>query len=543
MDPRYPLVSLPVETGPKRTSSSWFMPPFEASNYDGLALLCVRPLHHSLEFSQLYRLLEELRGRAPSLAIHVWLRSALHDWDVLRTLPAAGVKELPSVEDQLAWVELRAQLKEGNWVCVGLDFPNGPVPLLSGHQIECLNGGSFSFSAASSESSAAAGASQRFFRRLCQEAPRWLGGPYPVAQPAAPRRFLVHQSRFRVGNALWLTPLLRSIARQFPTSQITVVGSGVSAKALEHNRSIAEFLEYSPEGGQAERVRLLEHLSSRSFDAAIFALVRRAKSRWLAEATAKMGIPVRINLEYIDGASDGLESSELFTHEGWFFWSALPSTEFLLHGLAPFLPREPAALRRLLQDRSVEFRVEGEWRREAAELLAREGIAKEPFVVLSPGGHSSDRWPPSHFAALATELGDRFGWHSLVNTGNGEECILEEILASVRRMKRSASSYQVVGAQTTLGVLAALIERAVVLVGNDSAPIHLAEAVDAPALYFAHHEKLTHSHPNSEFHWALYDASGNQPANISPDDAVKVLLEMIRVGRVRLDPTQPGSDT
>jgi ADP-heptose:LPS heptosyltransferase len=71
-----------------------------------------------------------------------------------------------------------------------------------------------------------------------------------------------------------------------------------------------------------------------------------------------------------------------------------------------------------------------------------------------------------------------------------------------------------------LGVLAALLGRAALLVANDSAPIHLAEAAGTPTLYFAHHEKLVHSHPAGERALALFDDLANRVVNVSVEQAL-----------------------
>src|SRR5215213_4305852 len=139
-----------------------------------------------------------------------------------------------------------------------------------------------------------------------ETSPRWI-----VAQdartPSPPRRVLVHQSRFRVGDALWLTPLLRAVRRAFPEAWVTVVAGPLAEPVLARSPHVSELLVWDPAGGEEERARVLAELSKTRFDAALFALVRRDKSRWLAEAVAAAGVPWRVNLEYVDAAEDGRE--------------------------------------------------------------------------------------------------------------------------------------------------------------------------------------------------------------------------------------------
>jgi len=65
---------------------------------------------------------------------------------------------------------------------------------------------------------------------------------------------------------------------------------------------------------------------------------------------------------------------------------------------------------------------------------------------------------------------------------------------------------------------------------NRAASIHLAEAVATPSLYFSQHEKLTHSHPDGERHWALFDQRQNSVENITVDRALRALAEMQQKG-------------
>ena len=92
---------------------------------------------------------------------------------------------------------------------------------------------------------------------------------------------------------------------------------------------------------------------------------------------------------------------------------------------------------------------------------------------------------------------------------------------------------RIVAATEPLGVLAALLEGTRLLVANDSAPIHLGEAVAAPTLYFAQREKLAHSHPRTRACWALWDNMANDPAAITVEQALGAVREMGRRGLVR----------
>lgn len=107
-------------------------------------------------------------------------------------------------------------------------------------------------------------------------------------------------------------------------------------------------------------------------------------------------------------------------------------------------------------------------RRELAERLA---LPRGPLAVLSPGASDPRRrWPPAHFAAVGDALA-REGAAVFVQ-GSEEECGLSAaVVAAMREPAVDA------GGRLSLGGLAALLARARVVVGCDSGPLHLAQAV------------------------------------------------------------------
>ena len=331
-------------------------------------------------------------------------------------------------------------------------------------------------------------------------------------------RFLVHQARFHVGDTLWLTPLLRAVHRFFPGARTTVVGPPVARELFAGNPHVQEIVAYVPSPGREweERRRVLSALAGSRFDVTLFAFARRAESRWLARAMAAAGVPWRINLEYVDLSLDRALPAWL-THEEWHGWGTLASPRMLLHLLDPLLdPEKPVWTE---EDRRVELHVSAEARRRAGELLTERGVGDQPFAVLAPGGHSSLRWPARSFARLAARLAAG-GLPVLVEGSPGERDLLERVAVQ--------AGPGVMAAADPLDVFAALLERARLLVANDSAPIHLAEATGTPTLYFAQREKLIHSHPAGDRCRALWDAVGTGPSRITVRQAlaaVKTILD------------------
>ena len=327
-------------------------------------------------------------------------------------------------------------------------------------------------------------------------------------------RFLVHQARFHVGDTLWLTPLLRAIQRFFPGARTTVVGPPVARELFGGNPHVRDIVPYVPSPGRerAERRRVLGLLAGSRFDAALFAFARRPESRWLAKALAAAGVPWRINLEYVDPSLEPAVPAWL-THEEWFVWGSLPSPRMLLHALDPLLG--PDKIDWTEDDRRVELFLSAEARRRAGELLVERSLAGRPFAILAPGGHSSLRWPARRFARLASRLVAE-GVPVLIEGSPGERKLLEAVA--------SQAGPGAIAAADPLDVFAALLERARLLVANDSAPIHLAEAAGTPTVYFAQREKLIHSHPAGDRCRALW---GDRPSRITVRQALAAIRDAI----------------
>lgn len=358
------------------------------------------------------------------------------------------------------------------------------------------------------------GAGAPVWRRAAGAAERIaLDGPAP--------RLLIHQARFHVGDALWLTPLGREIGRRFPGARVTAVVPPVAAPVLADNPYFHELVLYPEDGGARERRRVVDALAGHPrtrFDAALFAFARRPESAWLAEWAAGSGVAHRINLEYFDPQLDSERVWAPATHEGWFTWGAMASPRMLLHALAPFVRPDDPPLAAV--DRRVEVFLPPDADGRATAILSRTGIGDRPFAVVAPGGRSSQRWPAARFAALARRLADEHGLAVLV-TGAPEEAPL---LAEVAGPAGAASTDPLLD-------LAALLRRARLLVANDSAPIHLAEAMATPTLYFAEVAKLVHSHPAGDDRcWALFTDGAGGVGAITVEQALGAIGEMARGG-------------
>jgi ADP-heptose:LPS heptosyltransferase len=107
-------------------------------------------------------------------------------------------------------------------------------------------------------------------------------------------------------------------------------------------------------------------------------------------------------------------------------------------------------------------------------LLERAGLDPgAPFVLVHPGASArARRYPVERFGIVARLLG-RKGWPVLVTGVEREAALLGEL-------REHAPAARCLVGGTTLAEYAALVERAALVICNDTLPMHLADAVGTP---------------------------------------------------------------
>lgn len=263
------------------------------------------------------------------------------------------------------------------------------------------------------------------------------------------------------GETLFTTPFLRALRAQRPGAFIAALGWPQCRDVLLHNPRINAILTYDEQGADRsllEKWRLAAWLRAQRFGLAY--ILRPSLSRTLLMVLA--GIPQRVGF-------DTRKSGWLLTHRIRLAAAAGHKAVSYLRLLA--CVSDPGSLV------PYEYFVGLEERQRVDELLPHAQRSGPPLTVLHPGAN----WPHKRWAAERfAELGDRLaqaGSTHIVLTGASED--VSAVQAIAQRMRHPP---RVLAGQTTLRQLGACLERASLVISNDTGVLHLAAALGRPLI-------------------------------------------------------------
>ncbi|HLA99974.1 MAG TPA: glycosyltransferase family 9 protein [Bacteroidota bacterium] len=271
-----------------------------------------------------------------------------------------------------------------------------------------------------------------------------------------PVNILVIQTAFP-GDVVLTLPLVGRLKREIPGAAVDFLGIPASAGLLGGHPDIRRVIEFDKRGadsGARGLLRVAARLRAAAYECAIVPH-RSLRSALLARLA---GIPSRI----------GFDRSA-----GRFFWTSPvrydPDAHEILRNLSLL---EPLGIRSAGIEPPRLYPSAGD--RTQVDNFLRENTGKEagPLVALAPGSvWYTKRWPEDRFARVAREL-VRAG-KTVVLIGGPQDTELCSRIASAGGGKGIVDAS---GKFSLLGS-AELIGRSVVLVCNDSAPLHLAAAM------------------------------------------------------------------
>ena len=278
-----------------------------------------------------------------------------------------------------------------------------------------------------------------------------------------PRRILMVQLR-QVGDAIMCTPAIRALRRACPESRIDFLAEGPAAGAVARNPYLDHII-VSEAHSSSETLRTISRIRGNRYDLVV---------DYLANPTSAL-------ISVLSGATvtlsyGGKRRSRFYTH------TVVPQGQYSAAHKLSLLKTlgivERTANIGLMRDGGhlkPDFFVSKEAYERVGGWLRRIGIASgERFVVIDPTHRRITR-RYTRYAEVARMVKDKLGFRCVFVWGPGEE---EE----VRFISMQAGEGHVMAPRTDLDELGALTSCAALLVGNDSAPRHIAAALSVPTV-------------------------------------------------------------
>ncbi len=277
-----------------------------------------------------------------------------------------------------------------------------------------------------------------------------------------------------LGDVLMTTPALHAAKSSAPDRHITVLTSQGGAEAARLSPDVDDVVVYDAPwvkatGGRAgaglDR-QMIRRLSAAGFDAAVIFTVYSQNPLPAAMLCHLAEIPRRL-------AHCRENPYQLLTD-----WIREPEPEA---GVRHEVERQldlVAAVGWHARDRRMRLAVPAAAAAAVAGRLHEYGVgARTRWAVVHPGASApSRRYPLERFARVIRMLAGRYCWKVVLTGSEAEVPLLERLRAEAAQNTIS------VGGELTLAELAALLERAPLLISNNTGPVHVAAAVGTPVV-------------------------------------------------------------
>lgn len=277
-----------------------------------------------------------------------------------------------------------------------------------------------------------------------------------IKSPGGGQRMLIVNVNW-IGDVIFSTPFIKAVRDAYPDGYIACLLHPRCADILEGSPRIDEIIIYDEEGrhkGIIGKLMLILYLRKRSFDIA-FILHRsftKALLTYLAGIRERIGYPTK--------------------NRGLLLTRTIDLPEEEIHKVEYFLGLARGSGIKV-RESSYEFFVGGADRESIKKFLTKHCVAdKDRLIVLCPGGNwGPKRWPKKSFAKLADMLAEGLSAKIVLSGAKQDSVLVEEIRGMMKSIPVISCGL------TTLKELGAMLERADLVVANDSGPMHLAVAM------------------------------------------------------------------
>jgi len=273
-----------------------------------------------------------------------------------------------------------------------------------------------------------------------------------------------------IGDVIMLGPALRAVKETSPQAHLTLLATPGGATAVPLLPWIDDVIVWRPiwqdVGGRmpfdpARERELIDLLAGQEFDAALIFTSFSQTPHVPGYVCYLAGIPLRA------GESKEFGGSTLTTE--------LKGAPDELHQAERNL-RLVEHLGFVARERQLVVTIPDTARNAIPDLLDKTEVnPHQPFILLHPGASAhARRYPAERFGILARLL-TRRDWQVLVTGVERESALIQEVIAHAPKAR------YLIG-DTTLAEYAALVERAKLVICNDTLPMHLSDAVRTPVV-------------------------------------------------------------
>jgi lipopolysaccharide heptosyltransferase II len=287
-------------------------------------------------------------------------------------------------------------------------------------------------------------------------------------QPMAPARRILLMKWVGFGNLILASPAVAALRARFPDAEITFVTLSANKGLLERYPMVDRAYYFNVTSMRSvlrETWRLFRFLRREAFDVVVDF---EQFSRYSAIMAGLSGAPVRVGFFTPGQSREGVYTRPVPYRENAHMADVFCDLARALGAMPDARQLIPASL-------------SGDDLKKAEEFLAEEGLLDRPFMVIHPGtGDNAPqrRWPAARYAELADRVIRECGM-AVVFSGSPKE---KELVDSVR--EKMASPASSTAGRLNLTGFAALLDRAQMIVCSDTGPVHLASALQVPAVAF-----------------------------------------------------------
>ncbi len=268
-----------------------------------------------------------------------------------------------------------------------------------------------------------------------------------------------------LGDLVLTTPVFRELKKVYPFCHLTFLTSTGFGAVIDHNPHIDEFLYFDRKSNKADLEKLIQHLKEQQFDI-VYDAHQSLRSRWICWHLCgwwfQKGKPERWKINKHSWQRNLLIYGKINLMQ-----NPLSQRERLLH---PLQQRSSLPL-----NTHTELFPGAVIRMKVSQLLQQRGISEGRFLCIGPSASFPGKcWPLSHYQTLIEWLLEQ-QWQIVLVGGKGE--------AETQLLKTHfGEAVQSMAGELSPLESAALLERASLVICNDTSIGHLAEAVKTPAV-------------------------------------------------------------